>query len=51
VNALDERVRRSFISANIPTEPVDELLQAFPQAKRRFYRTVFRPRRSRELSW
>lgn len=30
MNALDERVRQGFISASIPTEPVDELLEAFP---------------------
>jgi hypothetical protein len=43
VNLLDVRVRQGFTSASIPTELVDELLEAFAEAKRRFYRDDLRP--------
>lgn len=40
---LDERVRQGFATANIPAELIDELLEAFAEAKRRFYRQDLRP--------
>ena len=43
MTALDVRVRRGFITAGLPAEPVDELLKAFAEAKRRFYRDDLRP--------
>lgn len=41
--ALDTRVRQGFVSSGIPTELVNELLEAFAEAKRRFYRDDLRP--------
>jgi len=43
VTALDARVRQGFIAAGIPKELVDELVEAFAEAKRRFYRDDLRP--------
>ena len=43
MTAIDDRVRRGFISAGIPAELVDEVIQAFAKAKRRFYRDDLRP--------
>lgn len=43
MTALDVRVRRGFVAAGIPQELVDELVQAFAEAKRRFYRDDLRP--------
>jgi hypothetical protein len=43
VTALDVRVREGFVAAGIPPELVDELVEAFSEAKRRFYRDDLRP--------
>lgn len=43
MTTLQERVRRGFIAAGLPTELVDELLEAFAEAKRRYYRDDLRP--------
>jgi hypothetical protein len=43
VTALDVRVRQGFVAAGIPTALVDELVEAFSEAKRRFYRDDLRP--------
>lgn len=43
MTALDAQVRRGLIAADIPTKLVDELLEAFAEAKRRFYRDDLRP--------
>jgi hypothetical protein len=43
VTALDVRVEQGFIAAGIPTELVKELLEAFAEAKQRFYRDDLRP--------
>jgi len=43
VTALDVRVEQGFIAAGIPAELVKELLEAFAEAKRRFYRDDLRP--------
>lgn len=43
MNALDTRVRQGFVAAGMPTELVDELVEAFAEAKRRFYRDDLRP--------
>ena len=43
MTALDARVRRGFIAAGVPTELVEEVLNAFAEAKRRFYRGDLRP--------
>jgi hypothetical protein len=43
VTALDDRVQQGFIAAGIPAELVKELLEAFAEAKRRFYRDDLRP--------
>lgn len=43
MTTLDARVRTGFAAAGIPTELVDELLEAFAEAKRRFYRDDLRP--------
>lgn len=43
MTALDSRVRHGFTAAGIPAELVDEMLEAFAQAKRRFYRDDLRP--------
>lgn len=43
MTALDTRVRQGFITAGIPAELVHELLGAFAEAKRRFYRDDLRP--------
>lgn len=43
MTALDARVRQGFTAAGIPTELVDELVEAFAEAKRRFYRDDLRP--------
>ncbi|WP_129787831.1 hypothetical protein [Promicromonospora panici] len=40
---LDVRVRQGFNAAGIPLELVEELLEAFAEAKRRFYRDDLRP--------
>lgn len=43
MRALDVRVRQGFVAVGIPTELVDELVEAFSEAKRRFYRDDLRP--------
>jgi hypothetical protein len=43
VTALDARVRHGLVAAGIPQELVDELVEAFAEAKRRFYRDDLRP--------
>jgi hypothetical protein len=43
VTALDVRVRQGFVTAGVPDELVDEVLDAFAEAKRRFYRDDLRP--------
>lgn len=43
MTSLDARVRQGLIAAGIPTELVEELLEAFAEAKRRFYRNDLRP--------
>jgi len=43
VTTLITRVAAGFNIAGIPTELVDELLEAFAEAKRRFYREDLRP--------
>jgi hypothetical protein len=43
VTALDVRVRQGFVAAGLPSELVDEVLNAFAEAKRRFYRDDLRP--------
>jgi hypothetical protein len=43
VTSLDARVRHGFVAAGMPTELVDELVEAFAEAKRRFYRDDLRP--------
>jgi hypothetical protein len=43
VTSLDARIRQGFSAAGIPTELVNELLEAFAEAKRRFYRGDLRP--------
>lgn len=43
MSALDDRVRQGFITAGIPAELVRALLDAFAEAKRRFYRDDLRP--------
>jgi hypothetical protein len=43
VTGLDARVRTGFGAAGIPTELVDELLEAFAETKRRYYRDDLRP--------
>jgi hypothetical protein len=42
-SALDARIRIGFVAMGIPTELVDELHEAFAEAKRRFYRDDLRP--------
>lgn len=43
MTALDVRVRQGFLLAGVPSELVDEVLTAFAEAKRRFYRDDLRP--------
>lgn len=43
MTTLDERVRQGFVAAGIPAELVNELVEAFGEAKRRFYRDDLRP--------
>lgn len=43
MTALDSRVRQGFTAAGIPTELINELIEAFAEAKRRFYRDDLRP--------
>lgn len=43
MTALDVRVRQGFTNAGAPSELVNELLDAFAEAKRRFYRDDLRP--------
>lgn len=43
MTALDVRVRHGFIAAGIPAELVNELIETFAEAKRRFYREDLRP--------
>lgn len=43
MTTLDGRVEEGFIAAGIPAELVKELLEAFAEAKRRFYRADLRP--------
>lgn len=43
MTALDARVERGFIAAGVPADLVTELLGAFREAKRRFYRDDLRP--------
>lgn len=43
MTALDARVRQGFSVAGIPEELTDELLEAFAEAKRRYYRDDLRP--------
>lgn len=43
MTTLDGRVRTGFSVAGVPTELIDELVEAFAEAKRRFYRDDLRP--------
>ena len=43
MTALDVRVRQGFVTAGVPDELVDEVLDAFAEATRRFYRDDLRP--------
>lgn len=43
MTTLDARVRQGFSDAGIPVELIDELLEAFAEAKRRYYRDDLRP--------
>lgn len=43
MTTLDSRVREGFVAAGIPHELVQELVEAFAEAKRRFYRDDLRP--------
>lgn len=43
MTTLDARVRQGFVAAGMPTHMVDELVEAFAEAKRRFYRDDLRP--------
>ena len=43
MTALDDRIRSGFITAGIPQLLIDELLDTFAEAKRRFYRDDLRP--------
>ncbi len=43
MTALDARIRAGFVASGVPTELVDELHEAFAEAKRRFYRDDLRP--------
>lgn len=43
MTALDVRVQQGFTAAGIPAELVKELLEAFAEAKRRYYRDDLRP--------
>jgi hypothetical protein len=43
MTSLDFKVRQGLITAKVPAELVDELLEAFAEAKRRFYRNDLRP--------
>lgn len=43
MTTLDVRVRHGFIAAGIPAELVNELIETFAEAKRRFYRDDLRP--------
>jgi hypothetical protein len=43
VTALDLRVRQGILAAGVPTELVDQVLDTFAEAKRRFYRDDLRP--------
>lgn len=43
MTALDTRVREGFRTASMPAELVDEVVEAFGEAKRRFYRDDLRP--------
>jgi len=43
VTALDVRVQQGFIAAGVPADLIDEVLDAFAEAKRRFYRQDLRP--------
>jgi hypothetical protein len=43
MTALDGRIRAGFVASGIPVELVDELHEAFAEAKRRFYRNDLRP--------
>ncbi len=43
MKSLDLRVRQGFIAAGLPTELVSEVMDAFTEAKRRFYRDDMRP--------
>lgn len=43
MTALDARVSHGFASAGLPQELIDELLEAFIEARRHFYRGDLRP--------
>lgn len=43
MSTLDARVRQGLIAGGIPAELVNDLLEAFTEAKRRFYRDDLRP--------
>lgn len=43
MTALEQRVRQGFTDAGIPSALVDQLLESFAEAKRRFYRGDLRP--------
>lgn len=43
MTTLDARIRQGLVAAGIPTELVKELIDAFAEAKRRFYRDDLRP--------
>lgn len=43
MSELNVRIQQGFLDAGIPVELVNELLEAFTEAKRRFYREDLRP--------
>lgn len=43
MTSLDLRVRQGFIAIGLPSQLVDEVIDAFAEAKRRFYRDDLRP--------
>ncbi len=43
MTGLDSRVRQGFVAKGIPIALVDELIEAFAEAKRRYYRGDLRP--------
>lgn len=43
MTALDLRVRQGFVASGVPSVLIDEILNTFAEAKRRFYRADLRP--------